>query len=228
MKTKVIYSIVVLCLAFVGISCDDKNDNQPDITGAWNYESPHFIFDYAQDSVSIVMNQGKKMSIAVDDLKKIFLGMATEKMKDYFVGVEFNPGNKLKIKMLMQGGVQGTLGADYTVKENMIEVSLDTADLKQLTGGVAPKIPAISFKYTVTADKMQMYFDQVYVQTVISMMQAQLLDMIIPMLGIDTSHMPSAALEEMKKQMKAQISGILDNIVRLEIGFNLTRENLLK
>lgn len=227
MKRKVLYSMVVLWLAFMGISCDDKKDEQPDISGAWNYESPHFILDYAQDSVSFGM-PGKMMSMAVTDLKDTFLEMATEKMKDYFVGVELNSGGKMKIKMQMQGGVQGTLGADYQLKENMIAVSLDTNDLKQLTGGVAPKIPTISFKYTVTADKMQMYFDQVYVQTVISMMQEQLINMIIPMLGVDTSHMPPVALEAMKTEMKKQISGILDNIVRLEIGFNLTRENLLK
>lgn len=100
MKNKLIYSLAILLMAFLGVSCDDKDDTSS-IAGAWNYSTPHFIFEYAQDSVSITMAQGKKKSIAVDDLKATFLQMATEKMKDYFTGVEFIPvsnGNQNAIK----------------------------------------------------------------------------------------------------------------------------------
>lgn len=228
MKTKVIYSVAILLIAFLGISCNDKDDKQPDISGAWNYENPHFLFDYAQDSVSIIMGQGKKKSIAVEDLKKTFLDMATEKMGDYFTGVEFNSGNKLKIKMQMKGGVQGTMNADYILTNDIIQVALDTNDLKELTGGAAVQIPAISFKYAVNGDKMQMYFDQVYVQTVVSMMMDKIVDMLLPMMGVDTEHLPETVLTQIKAGIKAQIPVILDNIIRLEIGFNLTRESVLK
>lgn len=227
MKTKIIYSIAILFIALMGISCDDKEKNEPDIAGAWNYEKPHFIFDYAQDSISIVMDKGKKKSFAVSDFKNMFLGMASEKMKDYFTGIEFNPGNKLKIKMQMKNGDQGAIGADYIQRNDVIQVILDTNDLKQMMPqGVAPKIPAISFKYTVSPDKMQMYFDKVYVQTLVLMMMDQMVDMLIPMMGMD--NMPPAVLEQAKKGIKAQIPPILDNILRLEIGFFLTRESMLK
>lgn len=227
MKTNIIYSITILFMALMGISCGDKEDTQPDIAGVWNYEKPHFVFDYAQDSISIVMDKGKKTSIAVTDLKNMFLEMATEKMKDYFTGLEFNPGNKLKVKMQMQNGAQGAIGADYIQRNDIIQVTLDTNDLKQMMPqGVAPKIPAISFKYAATPDRMQMYFDKVYVQTLVLTMMDQIVDMLIPIMGMD--QMPPTMLEQAKKGIKAQIPPILDNIVRLEIGFFLTRESMLK
>lgn len=225
MKTKLIYSLAILFMAFMGVSCDDNDDKTPDIAGAWNYGTPHFVFEYAQDSVSIIM-QGKKESKSVDDLKSIFLDMATEKMKDYFTGVEFNSGNQMKIKMQMKGGAQSSLKAAYIQTDDVIGVTLDTNDLKQITG-TSMQIPSISFKYTVNHDQMLMYFDQVYVQTVISMMQDKIIDMIIPMM-VDVSKIPEAALNKMKESIKLQIPGILDNIIRLEIGFNLTRESVLK
>lgn len=227
MKTKLIYSLVILFIAFMGVSCNDKDDKAPDIAGAWNYRTPHFIFEYAQDSVSITMAQGKKKSIAVADFKAVFLEMATEKMQDYFTGVEFNPRNQMKIKMQLKGGTQNSLNASYIQTDDVIGVTLDTTDLKQLTG-TSMQIPAISFKYTVNGDQMLMYFDQVYVQTVVSMMQDKIVDLIIPMMGVDITKLPESVVDQMKKGIKAQIPLILDNIIRLEIGFNLTRENVLK
>ena len=227
MKTKLIYSLAILFIAFMGVSCDDKEDNTPDIAGTWNYGTPHFVFEYAQDSITVTMAQGKKESIAVDDLKSMFLGMATEKMKDYFTGVEFNAGNQMKIKMQMQNGAQSSLNAVYIQSDDVIGVALDTNDLKQLTG-TSMQIPAISFKYTVNNNQMLMYFDQVYVQTVISMMQDKFVDMLLPVMGVDASQLPESVVNQIKESIKSQISGILDNVIRLEVGFNLTRESVLK
>lgn len=227
MKTKLFYSLTILFIAFIGVSCDDKDDKTPDIAGAWNYSSPHFVFEYAQDSVSITMAQGKKKAIAVEDLKETFLGMATEKMKDYFTGVEFNPSNQMRIKMQLKGGAQSSLKAVYVQSDDVVGVTLDADDLKELTG-TSMQIPSISFKYTVSNDQLLMYFDQVYVQTVVSMMQDKIIDMIIPMMGIDISKLPESAVNMMKEGIKSQIPVILDNIIRLGIGFNLTRESVLK
>lgn len=227
MKTKLIYSFAMLCMAFTIISCDEKDDKSPEIAGAWNYSTPHFLFEYAQDSVSITMAQGKKKSIAVDDLKATFLGMATEKMKEYFTGVEFNSGNQMRIKMQMKDGAQSSLNAAYIQSDGVIGVTLDADDLKELTGS-AMQIPSISFKYTVNNDRLLMYFDQVYVQTVVSMMQDKIVDMIIPMMGVDVTQLPESVVNQMKEGIKTQIPVILDQIIRLEIGFNLTRESVLK
>lgn len=226
MKNKLIYSLAILLMAFLGISCDDKDDASS-IAGAWNYSTPHFIFEYAQDSVSITMAQGKKKSIAVDDLKATFLQMATEKMKDYFTGVEFNSGNQMKIKMQLKDGAQSSLKASYIQAESVIGVELDADDMKELTG-TSMQIPPLSFKYKVNNDQLLMYFDQVYLHSLVSMMQDKIVDMIIPMMGVDVSQLPESAVNQMKESIKSQISVIFNNIIRLEIGFNLTRESVLK
>ena len=226
MKNKLIYSLAILLMAFLGVSCDDKDDASS-IAGAWNYSTPHFIFEYAQDSVSITMAQGKKKSIAVDDLKATFLQMATEKMKDYFTGVEFNSGNQMKIKMQLKDGAQSSLKASYIQAESIIGVELDADDMKELTG-TSMQIPPLSFKYKVNNDQLLMYFDQVYLHSLVSMMQDKIVDMIIPMMGVDVSQLPESAVNQMKESIKSQISVIFNNIIRLEIGFNLTRENVLK
>lgn len=226
MKNKLIYSLAILLMAFLGVSCDDKDDASS-IAGAWNYSTPHFIFEYAQDSVSITMAQGKKKSIAVDDLKATFLQMATEKMKDYFTGVEFNSGNQMKIKMQLKDGAQSSLKASYIQAESVIGVELDADDMKELTG-TSMQIPPLSFKYKVNNDQLLMYFDQVYLHSLVSMMQDKIVDMIIPMMGVDVSQLPESAVNQMKESIKSQISVIFNNIIRLEIGFNLTRESVLK
>lgn len=226
MKNKLIYSLAILLMAFLGVSCDDKDDASS-IAGAWNYSTPHFIFEYAQDSVSITMAQGKKESIAVDDLKATFLQMATEKMKDYFTGVEFNSGNQMKIKMQLKDGAQSSLKASYIQAESVIGVELDADDMKELTG-TSMQIPPLSFKYKVNNDQLLMYFEQVYLHSLVSMMQDKIVDMIIPMMGVDVSQLPESAVNQMKESIKSQISVIFNNIIRLEIGFNLTRENVLK
>lgn len=226
MKNKLIYSLAILLMAFLGVSCDDKDDTSS-IAGAWNYSTPHFIFEYAQDSVSITMAQGKKKSIAVDDLKATFLQMATEKMKDYFTGVEFNSGNQMKIKMQLKDGAQSSLKASYIQAESVIGVELDADDMKELTG-TSMQIPPLSFKYKVNNDQLLMYFDQVYLHSLVSMMQDKIVDMIIPIMGVDVSQLPESAVNQMKESIKSQISVIFNNIIRLEIGFNLTRESVLK
>lgn len=226
MKNKLIYSLAILLMAFLGVSCDDKDDTSS-IAGAWNYSTPHFIFEYAQDSVSITMAQGKKKSIAVDDLKATFLQMATEKMKDYFTGVEFNSGNQMKIKMQLKDGAQSSLKASYIQAESIIGVELDADDMKELIG-TSMQIPPLSFKYKVNNDQLLMYFEQVYLHSLVSMMQDKIVDMIIPMMGVDVSQLPESAVNQMKESIKSQISVIFNNIIRLEIGFNLTRENVLK
>lgn len=226
MKNKLIYSLAILLMAFLGVSCDDKDDASS-IAGAWNYSTPHFIFEYAQDSVSITMAQGKKESIAVDDLKATFLQMATEKMKDYFTGVEFNSGNQMKIKMQLKDGAQSSLKASYIQAESVIGVELDADDMKELTG-TSMQIPPLSFKYKVNNDQLLMYFEQVYLHSLVSMMQDKIVDMIIPMMGVDVSQLPESAVNQMKESIKSQISVIFNNIIRLEIGFNLTRESVLK
>lgn len=117
--------------------------------------------------------------------------------------------------------------ASYIQAESVIGVELDADDMKELTG-TSMQIPPLSFKYKVNNDQLLMYFEQVYLHSLVSMMQDKIVDMIIPMMGVDVSQLPESAVNQMKESIKSQISVIFNNIIRLEIGFNLTRENVLK
>ena len=85
---RIIYSILVICIALGISSCENEN-SLPTLTGNWDYQKPYFEFDYATDSISLAMNQDKKISISVSDLKGMVMGLAGSKMATYFQGIEF-------------------------------------------------------------------------------------------------------------------------------------------
>ena len=60
-------------LAIALCACSDNEDEPNSLLGTWQYEQPHFEFEYAQDSIVISMGQYRKMSIAAKDLKTMFL-----------------------------------------------------------------------------------------------------------------------------------------------------------
>ncbi|MEG2276607.1 MAG: hypothetical protein RSA53_03225 [Odoribacter sp.] len=219
---KMIYSMVILLTAIWCVSCEDENDEAV-ITGNWNYEKPYFEFDYAKDSITLNFER-EPQSIAVKDLKQMFIRMASEKMGTYFTGIEFGDKNRMKINIKMQGGIPYTLNADYKQLGNIVQVTLDSNDLKQLTHGVAPKIPAISFKCNTNGNQMLLYFDLSYIKTVYSMMSDQIINMVIGIIGIDLNGLNEGQTIAIKKRVEEQIIEIMKNTQKLEIGFTLNQK----
>lgn len=218
---KILYVLFGFCMAFCAISCNEEEDNAGDnISGNWNYQSPYFVFEYAQDSISIVMDRGRKTSIAVEEVKNIFLRMAGEKMGDYFKGLTFDADNQLTIKMQMSDQSENTLHATWLKTSEFIQVTLDSTELKKMTNGAVSKIPSISFNYKMDVKGLQMYFDKDYITIIYAMMGDMLMNkVLLPAMGMD----PAQAPEAMKQMVEQQIQGILAQIKRLEIGFNLSR-----
>lgn len=215
---KILYLMISVCITGCLCSCNDDNDNKPEaLSGTWEYEKPHFEFEYAADTISIEMYQNRKLSIAVSDFKNLFLQMAGEKMAAYFEGISFSSDQQLTINARLQSGSPLQLHAAYEQKDDILQVTLDREEMEQLVGEKAAMIPAISFKYIQKKNKLILYFDQAYIRTVYSMMQPQIVVMVIQMMGIDPSRMP----EGMENLVKDQINGILDRIILLEVGFQL-------
>lgn len=224
---KILYLLIRMCIVLLPFSCNDDNEGNPEtLTGAWDYEKPYFEFEYAADSISLEMYQNKKMSVAVSDLKSLFLQMAQEKMGSYFRGIRFLPGEQLSIYAQMQSGTQLNFHAAYRQSEDIMEVNPDKEEMKQLIGEKAEMIPAVSFKYALRKDRLILYFDQAYIRTVYSMMQTQIISMVVQMMGIDFSKMPEGMESQVREGVKQQINRILDQIIRLEIGFELTPAEL--
>lgn len=217
----VIYLVLTAIAVLNLTSCDDKNKDGEKLLGSWKYEKPYFEFEYAQDSIVIEMYQGKKMAMAVEDVKGMFLGMASEKMGDYFKGIDFISEDQLVVNMAMASGDSNSLHATYKLSGELIEVKLNAEDMKELMGDKGAMIPTISFKYLQTGNQLTVYFDEVYIQTMYATMQDQIVPMIIKAMGVDFSNQPEQAQTAMIQGIKMQITGILDNIDKLRVGFVL-------
>lgn len=217
----VIYLVLTAIAVMNLTSCDDKNKDGEKLLGSWKYEKPYFEFEYAQDSIVIEMYQGKKMAMAVEDVKGMFLGMASEKMGDYFKGIDFISEDQLVVNMTMASGDSSSLHATYKLSGELIQVKLSTEDMKELMGEKADMIPPFSFKYLQTGNQLTVYFDEVYIQTMYATMQEQIVPMIIKAMGVDINRLPEQAQAAMIQGIKMQITGILDNIDKLKVGFVL-------
>lgn len=217
----VIYLVLTAIAVLNLTSCDDKNKDGEKLLGSWKYEKPYFEFEYAQDSIVIEMYQGKKMAMAVEDVKGMFLGMASEKMGDYFKGIDFISEDQLVVNMAMVSGDSSSLHATYKLSGELIEVKLNAEDMKELMGDKGAMIPTISFKYLQTGNQLTVYFDEVYIQTMYATMQDMIVPMIIKAMGVDFSKLPEQAQAAMIQGIKMQITGILDNIDKLRVGFVL-------
>lgn len=217
----VIYLVLTAIAVLNLTSCEDENKDGEKLLGSWKYEKPYFEFEYAQDSIVIEMYQGKKMALAVEDVKGMFLWMASEKMGDYFKGIDFISEDQLVVNMAMASGDSSSLHATYKLSGELIQVKLNTEDMKELMGEKADMIPPFSFKYLQTGNQLTVYFDEVYIQTMYATMQKQIVPMIIKAMGIDFSNLPEQAQAAMIQGIKMQIAGILDNIDKLRVGFVL-------
>lgn len=221
---KSIYLLLTVFLAFSVISCDDNEEKLPSLSGKWKYTQPYFEFDYASDSLVIEMYQGQKIVISVEELKEQFSRMATDKMKDYFKGIEIFSGEQLRILAQLQSSDTLSIHATYQQSHEFVQVTLDPEDMELLLGDKAGMIPPVSFRYSLQQEKLNMYFDEAYIRTIYSMMENQLVPMIVSMMGIDFSRLPEGTEQIVIDGVKDQLSLILDKIIRLRIGFVLQKE----
>lgn len=223
---KIIYLVIGAVTAILSlVSCDKEDEQNVGIIGTnWNYTKPYFEFEYATDTIRIDMS-GKTMKLAVKDLKQMFLEMAASKMQDYFEGIEFYSADSLLIKAKTGAEVPLQIQAGYLKNDKYIEVKLNQKDMSALMGDKAGLIPAISFRYFLEGQRMTIYFDEVYIQSIFEnvQLQAMLLPMIGQALNPQFDQMPEQAQQAMLGEIKQQISTVLNGIQTLKIGFVLTR-----
>lgn len=224
---KMIYFMVMAFVAVSFIACDDENDTDgadgsTDGTylAEWSYEKPYFEFEYDADTIRL-----GSYAIASKDFKQMFLGMASEKMGEYFTGIEFKTTNQLLIKARKASGESLELHAGYVKNDQLLEVTLDKEDMKALMGEKAAMIPPISFNYFQTGKEMTIFFDKVYVRTLWE--TAQLKNMLSGLIAVNMipgfSEMEATQQQKVLQGIQQQISGILNNIQVLKIGFVLTK-----
>ncbi len=220
---RIIYSILVICIALGISSCENEN-SLPTLTGNWDYQKPYFEFDYATDSISLAMNQDKKISISVSDLKGMVMGLAGSKMATYFQGIEFTMDNQLYILFQTSESVSMKLQASYVLSDDLMQLSLNKSQMEELMGKMAANIPAISLKYYLENEKMTLWLDEVYLQVVYSMMEDNLMPVIIRQFVPAYDRMPEPVQEKMKEAFKSQLRAVFDNIIQLKFGFVLNRK----
>lgn len=219
---RIFYIIFVLCTIEGLISCAD-DPQLPTINGNWDYLEPYFKFEYATDSIVLEMNQGQKMAFAVTDLQGMYRGIAGQKMKAYFKGMEFISGEQLLVKARTAKGIPINLPVSYLRTSELLQLSLQQEQMQGLMGKSAVNIPPISLKYEVTEDhRMTIYLDEVYLQVIYSMMEDDILPLIIRKVMPTYDRIPSNVQEKIKTEFKTRIRSIFDQIIRLQIGFVLT------
>ena len=91
-------------------------------------------------------------------------------------------------------------------------------------GKMAANIPAISLKYYLENEKMTLWLDEVYLQVVYSMMEDNLMPVIIRQFVPAYDRMPEPVQEKMKEAFKSQLRAVFDNIIQLKFGFVLNRK----
>lgn len=220
---KTLYYLLAIFSVWSAVSCNDDEKEVASLTGKWDYARPHFEFEYASDSIVIEMYQGRKLAVSTEEFKKMFLRLATDKMQDYFQGIDVVSANDMEIIARMQTAETFRIGAEYEQTAEFIEVSLDRDDMQQLLGEKADMIPAVSFRYTLQSANLTMYFDKAYVRTIYAMMENRIVPMIVDGMGIDFDRLPESVRQKVIDGVKQQIALVLDRIERLEIGFVLTK-----
>lgn len=218
---RITYLFVALISAFAFVACED-NDNGTHGMTQWEYSKPYFEFEYVMDTVKFGM-PGQEMKYATQDLKTLFEMMAGEKMGDYFKGINFYSKDSLAIRAQMASGIPFEIHAAYLQDDHYIEVTLDSKSMAAIMGNKASLIPSISMHYFVKDQEMTIYLDEVYIQSIFENIQIQ--NMLIPLLARTLNprfeQMPEKAQQGMMTVLKQQISGILDNIQTLKLGFVL-------
>ena len=220
---RIVYFIYILGTIWSTISCSDDLELSV-VNGNWNYLKPYFEIEYATDSIVLEMNQGQKMSIAVSDLREMFMGMAGQKMQAYFKGIEFISGEQLMLKARTAKGIPVNFPVSYRRTRELLQLTLDQKQMQGFLGETAANIPPVSLKYFTGNDQMTIYLDEVYLQVIYSMMEENIITMMVEEIVPAFDRMPLNIQTKIKEGFTTQIRGIFDNMIRLQAGFVLTRE----
>ena len=126
------------------------------------------------------------------------MGLAGSKMATYFQGIEFTMDNQLYILFQTSESVSMKLQASYVLSDDLMQLSLNKSQMEELMGKMAANIPAISLKYYLENEKMTLWLDEVYLQVVYSMMEDNLMPVIIRQFVPAYDRMPEPVQEKMK------------------------------
>lgn len=221
------YLMMLIFTAFYFTACENDSDSsgapsagKGDMTGDWKYSQPYFEFEYATDTIHF-----GNFAIAEKEIKQLFLEMATQKMGDYFTGIEFVSPQQLVVKARYASDKPLNIHAEYIKNEMLMEVSLDKEDMASFMGDKAAMIPAISFNYLQSEKELTIYFDKIYVRTLWE--TAQLKKMLSELLATKMipgfQEMPQTEQQQALLGIQRQVSAVLNNIRTLKIGFVLTK-----
>ena len=149
----------------------------------------------------------------------------SEKMGNYFTGIEFVSNQQLLVKARNAAGKPLYIHAGYVKNEKLMEVSLDKDDIAAFMRERAAMIPAISFNYLQSGKELTVYLDKTYVRTLWetaplkNKLSGLLADRMIP----GFREMEPTEQQKALQGIQMQVSAILNNIQTLKIGFVLTK-----
>ncbi len=224
---RITYLMMLVFTTLHFAACEDDSDTQgahsegqDKMIGDWKYNQPYLEFKYATDTIRF-----GNFAIAEKEMKQLFLEMATEKMGNYFTGIEFVSNQQLLVKARNAAGKPLHIHAGYVKNEKLMEVSLDKDDIAAFMRERAAMIPAISFNYLLSGKELTVYLDKTYVRTLWetaplkNKLSGLLADQMIPGFG----EMEPTEQQKALQGIQMQVSAILNNIQTLKIGFVLTK-----
>ena len=216
----IIFLTILTAISLHFIACEDTEDVY--LTNTWTYNTPYVEFAYNADSIYFG-SSNKQMNMAVNDFKSMFTRLATSKMQEYFKGMEFYSQDSLYFKAQTRTGDTILIRASYYNDSHYMDININSKDLERFMGEGARMIPAISFKYSIYQEKLTIFFNEVYIQSIFENQQIQ--NMILPMIGRSLNpqfdRMPAQAQQSMLNGLQKQLSEIIDRIQVMKIGFVL-------
>lgn len=224
MKNQFIRFIVVAFVVVLGFSCSDDDSNISSLSGKWSYTDPYMVFDYEKPTVDFTMGSAGSRSFTPKQVIDYYMVFGGEKMKNYFTGVNFRADNQLMIYMKKANNVQDSLKARYRLSGDLVGISIDTADLRRVSGMRIPPLE-ISFHYSQSGDNMMLYIGKEYLELLVRTQMDMILNMALPQFIPNYDRIPPVGQAAMKASFKNQINVILENTTRLEVGvqFKLVR-----
>ncbi len=222
MKNKLIYLISVLFVAVASFSCsDDDENNDKDFIGTWNYSGKaddiHFKFDYngkisipegiippgvMPDGISGIISNG----IDANTVKLVLPGIANKYMSQYFRGIKFISETEMEILMTMNDQ-PATLKTTYKIQKDIIQVSTQSDDFKELLGTIP--VPSIDLNYKIANNELTVYLNTSYVKTLLA--------------AVPSILKATDLTEKQQKMIEGFVEIFSTNLKTLEFGAKLTK-----
>lgn len=222
MKNKLIYLISVLFVAVACFSCSDDDNNDKDLIGTWNYSKKasdiHFELEYNGEEISFpeglipsgVIPEGipgiSEIGINVAIIKMALPGIANKYMSLYFRGINFTSETEMEILMTMNEQPT-TLKTTYTIQKDIIKVSTQSDDFKELLGAIP--VPSIDLNYKIVNNELTVYLGTSYVKTLLAA---------VPLI-LSSTELPA----EQQATIKTFVETFSSNLKTFEFGAKLSK-----